>query len=706
MRSLWILLSGVTAIVVPSAAVAQAAPATSIEATPRTGSAARAIIYEPAFFAAFAPRTALDMVRQVPGFSLDSGNSDVRGLGGSAGNVVFNGARPSTKSERIDTLLDRIPAASVIRIEVSSGDIFGADYAGKARVLNLIVSAQGGIEGSATARIDRLSDGHVIPDLSASAVIKRGHGSVTLSAGTGRFIGRENGYDRVTALPSGRLTEYRRKVNTFNGKDPFVSVAAAIEDGPTKAVRINARIEPQHFVLHQDNRVSPVGGAEHDDNYDDNNRGRVFELGGDVTRPLGGGAIKLVGLATRKHRDNNSLYRRRSVIGGPVTSGFRQQQLADLAETVGRLSWSRSALLGFSVDIGAEVGSNRLSNNGQVYAIGAGGAETRIPLPIEQATVSELRGEAYLLVGRALTPKLRLDVGLRNEWSQLKVRGDARADRSLRFFKPNATLDWQAPGKWHAQAVIRRTVNQLDFFDFVSSAELNQDRVNGGNAELQPQRAWELRGSLEHALLGKGQIRVELGYDRIQKLQDRILTPAGFDAPGNLGTGTRKFVEGSLTAPLGKLWSGLQLKADGRLQQTRVIDPLTQQRRDFSGYYPRWKWSLDVRRDRGAFAYGVYLQDGERTDEFRTDEIQGNYNNKPFATAFIEWRPDGRTTATFGAENLLGTAGIADRLLFDPVRRAGAIQSRDYRFRESHLKLSLVLQRTFGGNKKAKAPAS
>jgi hypothetical protein len=30
----------------------------------------------------------------------------------------------------------------------------------------------------------------------------------------------------------------------------------------------------------------------------------VFELGGDVTRPLAGGAIKLVGLATRRKRDN------------------------------------------------------------------------------------------------------------------------------------------------------------------------------------------------------------------------------------------------------------------------------------------------------------------------------------------------------------------------------------------------------------------
>ena len=32
----------------------------------------------------------------------------------------------------------------------------------------------------------------------------------------------------------------------------------------------------------------------------------MFELGGDITRPLAGGAIKLVGLATRRKRDNGS----------------------------------------------------------------------------------------------------------------------------------------------------------------------------------------------------------------------------------------------------------------------------------------------------------------------------------------------------------------------------------------------------------------
>ena len=65
-----------------------------------------------AFFAQYAPRTALDIVQRVPGFSLDlgatqtqQGSVDVRGFAGTAGNVVINGARPSTKAETLDVTL-------------------------------------------------------------------------------------------------------------------------------------------------------------------------------------------------------------------------------------------------------------------------------------------------------------------------------------------------------------------------------------------------------------------------------------------------------------------------------------------------------------------------------------------------------------------------------------------------------------------------
>ena len=103
-------LTGVClAALLPAPASAQtAAPGDQAPAAP--AQRARTTVYDAAFFAQYAPRTALDIAQHVPGFSVDLGNTEIRGFGGAAGNVVINGQRPSSKSDTIQTILQRIPA--------------------------------------------------------------------------------------------------------------------------------------------------------------------------------------------------------------------------------------------------------------------------------------------------------------------------------------------------------------------------------------------------------------------------------------------------------------------------------------------------------------------------------------------------------------------------------------------------------------------
>ena len=95
--------------------------------TPTLAQPTRTTTYDAAFFAQFAPATALDIVSRVPGFSIEQSNGEVRGFAGAAGNVVFNGARPSSKSDSLQTILARIPASRVLRVEIGPGDLFGSD---------------------------------------------------------------------------------------------------------------------------------------------------------------------------------------------------------------------------------------------------------------------------------------------------------------------------------------------------------------------------------------------------------------------------------------------------------------------------------------------------------------------------------------------------------------------------------------------------
>src|SRR5947209_5990971 len=201
--------------------------------------ASRTTVYEAAFFAQYAPRSALDIVQRVPGFSLDlgatqtqQGSVDVRGFAGTAGNVVINGARPSTKAETIDVTLSRIPAQQVIRVELGPGDLYGSDYAGKSQVLNVVLSQQSGIDGNVTAAAKRWFDGYVNNDIQGSALIRRGASTINLSAGTGRNRQAEEGTDDVRIAATGELLEHRRKHNSYFNKDPFASGAWGLNQAP------------------------------------------------------------------------------------------------------------------------------------------------------------------------------------------------------------------------------------------------------------------------------------------------------------------------------------------------------------------------------------------------------------------------------------------------------------------------------------------
>src|SRR5947209_14117669 len=104
-------------------------------------------VYQADYFRTFSPSNALQIVQRVPGFTLDTGDTSVRGFGQAAGNVVINGQRPSSKADTLDVILSRIPASRVARVEIGPGALFGSEYAGKAQVLNLITTAQGGLAG-------------------------------------------------------------------------------------------------------------------------------------------------------------------------------------------------------------------------------------------------------------------------------------------------------------------------------------------------------------------------------------------------------------------------------------------------------------------------------------------------------------------------------------------------------------------------------
>jgi hypothetical protein len=196
-------------------------------------------------------------------------------------------------------------------------------------------------------------------------------------------------------------------------------------------------------------------------------------------------------------------------------------------------------------------------------------------------------------------------------------------------------------------------------------------------------------------------LKVDLGHDLVNMLQDRILIfddhGNAFDSPGNLGTGRRYFAALTLDAPLTQVWKGLRAKFTATVQRTRVDDPISGRPRKWSGFYPDWQWELNVRRDAGLISYGFDISDNQRFTFYRTDEFDTNFNRGAYMTAFVEYRLGRKTAITFDVDNLLNTHAARDRLLFSPNRLFPDQIFEEFRDRDRHRSFGFTLKQSFGG---------
>ncbi len=301
-------------------------------------------VYDAAFFKTYSPANALQMVQRLPGFSLDAGSTEVRGFAQAAGNVVINGQRPSSKSDDVSTVLSRIPASRVLRIEIASGNAFGSDYAGKPQVANVILTDEGGLAGNAEIRLEREFIGRVLPRGAVSAVYRTGASSFTASATFQLYsMSTEDGFDRRFNLLSGKETEYRDVYS--RNTEPFTttSLGWALEEAPDRSIHINGKANWDKWTIDQISKVyRPTLAGTHvmDSRYTEDHLWKTWELSGDITRPFADGAIKLNALATHRHRRNDDelSYIPYTV---PALNGSYQAFNDWRDERVARLAWSR-----------------------------------------------------------------------------------------------------------------------------------------------------------------------------------------------------------------------------------------------------------------------------------------------------------------------------------------------------------------------------
>jgi hypothetical protein len=635
-----------------------AAPATEDVPPPGVTDAAMAPgrrTYAPADFARFAPRNALDMLSNVPGFSIDAGDTERRGLGQATGNVLINGQRYSGKSTDVTTELQRISAANVVRIEVA--DAATLNISGLSGQVANVVTRSSGLSGNyrwspqirARRTPARLLDG----EISLNGGIGTGT-TFTVSARNNSGRNGNAGPELVTD-PNGAILDRRDEVLSVNSDEPRLSGSIRHNFGNGAILNLNAAGGfLRQEVVENGDRSGP-GQPDRHRYVQERTRNSNYELSGDYEFGLGGGRLKLIGLYRFSHNNFRQTLIQ-SYADATPTLGQRFLQNGDETESIGRgeYRWRGG---GADWQISFEGALNRLDIDNALFDLGTAGDFMPIVFPNSAATVQERRGEAAITYGRPLSSHLTLQLSLAGEYSQLTQEG--AGGRSRTFYRPKGfiNLAWQPRPGFDLSARIERVVGQLNFFDFVASANVSGGTTNAGNADLVPPQSWNAQLQATRNLGRWGTITARLYGRLISDIVD-VIPIQGGQSPGNLD-GTAKIYGIQWTStfnfdPLGI--PGAKLDANITLQHSSLRDPLTGAQRPISENLTR-EVNLQFRHDipHSNWAWGAQFYQFRQAKGFRLDQLSRYLDTPGSLGAYVEHKNVFGLTVRAGIDNLLGT---------------------------------------------------
>jgi hypothetical protein len=677
----------------PAPLLAQESGNTPAPEPAEDGTAGREV-YTPADFARFAPKNALDMLRQVPGFTIISTDQG-RGLGQANDNVLVNGERLASKSDDVFSQLSRIGTNRVERIEIVDGATFAIPgLSGQvANVVTKGAAISGRFEYRAVARPRYAKPVYGAGEVSLSGSTPRLEWTTAFNLGTGRG-GAGGGEGAVISNGAGVTTERRDVLIRFVGNFPRLS-GSLKWDGPGSLVaNLNASYSRTYEDFFSPEERDLVTGVDRLRDLHNHTRGYDYEIGGDVNFALGPGRLKLIGL----ERFNTRNFRSDSILvyadGAPSTGG-RFAQVSDSGERIGRGEYGWS-MLGGNWQLDAEAAFNRLDQVGQLFTLSSAGDFAEIPFPGGTGGVTEDRYELVLNHNRTLARGLTVQLSAGGEYSKLVQTGPGGLARSFWRPKGSATLAWTPTTGLDLSLKVARTVGQLEFGDFLANVNLGQNTGNAGNTLLVPQQAWEADFEARKNLAAWGSATLRLYGRWIEDYID-IIPVAGGESRGNIVGGATLY-GASLNAtinldPLG--WKGAKIDAEGRIEDSTLTDPLTSLDRPFSNHnYTGGEVTLRYDIPDSDWAMGGGFNWDINRPYVRLFEVGRDYEGPVYTFAFIENKDMFGLTVNLNMFNLTGGQSFFDRTVYTGLRDRSPVSFAEHR----RLNVSTIYRLTVRGS--------
>jgi len=650
--------------------------------------------FTPQDFIRFAPRSALDMAQRIPGFAIQTGDG-ARGFGQADTNVLINGRRISGKSNGPIEALQRIPADDVLRLELVDGaslDIGGLS----GQVLNVVTRNTGRISGQFRYAPEFRTKVTPARLLDASVAIAGGRAKTDWTLAVENDSNRRGnaGIERVFDA-AGALVDTRDEQSNFNSDR--LSASGSYTRIADNGNILNATGEVQGFFFDETETSERAGTAFPID------RSRLFEreedefnfeVGADYRFAIAGGQLKMIAL----HRYENSPTVSRSLTrfadGSPI-EGTVFARNADEYESIARGEFSFGGL-GGDILFAGEGARNILDITSALEVRDEAGELQPVALPGASARVDEDRAEINATYSRPIAQNLQLQASLGGEYSKISQSGSFGQTRT--FYRPKGfvAMDWKASDQLSLSGRVERQVGQLNFFDFLATVDLDQDRQDVTNADLVPQQNWVYEVEATVGLGKLGSLNLRGFYEDITDIVDQVPIEGGGQAPGNIASATFYGVRGDATLLSEAIgWQGTRIDLRFLFTDSSVLDPLLQTPRDLSGN-DLVDVGMDVRHDfrESVWAVGGSANWEENAPSVRIDEISLRSEPFGFVSAFVENKDLAGLTVRANVANLLNREDRFDRTVFIE-REAGIVDFIEDRDRTFGTIFTLVIEGSF-----------
>ena len=673
------LLAGI-ALLAPLPAAAQTAPATTDPAVvppPAATDVGTKRIYSPADFVRFAPRTAYDMLVQVPGFTIRGGDEEAseRGLGQASENVLIDGQRIANKSGGALVELQKLSVANVERIEIVDAASLGiAGLSGLvANVIRKAVQQSSGqFQWQPDFRAHYSKPNFFRGNVSYSG--ETGPVDYTLSlrnqAGRGAYGGPIVITDALGALVETREETVHSEFDQLN-----ISTKLAL-DGPGSSLgNLTLAVTPFWNPATIEDERTPVDGDDSARLITQGMNGWGYDINADYEFALGPGRLKLIGVR-QWDKEPVVVTQVMAFENGDPDSGIRFSRDSRIAETIGRAEYGWKTGRN-DWQLSFERAFNSLDQRGTLEELNEDGEFKQIDFPGGTGKVQELRYEAMATLSRPLGPTIDLQVAAGGEFSRLeRVDGD---DPARKFWRPkgSVSLGWRPAPGWDASLKLRRRVGQISFYDFLAQVSLSNENENDANPDLVPPQSWEAEAEVGRELGAWGKTRLRSYFQRIDDIVDFI--PIGDDGEGvgNLPRASRFGLESTSTfqfEPIGL--AGAKLDLTLGFERTRVRDPLTGEQRPISGTRDRWV-SAEFRHDIPGtdYAWGASASHNHFGKSFRVTEVYRNWEGPWWVGVFVEHKDVMGLTVRASAGNLLNARHRQRHVVYTGFRDTAPIAS-------------------------------